>query len=224
MSEQLKYIVGELNLEPFNKNTNLIVFDGLTGEQLLQVLSDVLAEIDSSTPVDIREEEPDVTVVRVLGALRVLKYKPPAGIAGDFRQGILEGRKGVVYPVLEWLLRRMADLKKRAYLAKFLVKVDVPHEVLADADVAELYDRYEGLIETFKLTHKECEAVKNSGYSTAELRKDIEEMENEKDIVVKRIERMERKASKVYLMLFRFLPFRNETPLQELCYHIQYSN
>ncbi len=44
------------------------------------------------------------------------------------------------------------------------------------------------------MVHKECEALKNSGYGTTELRKDIEEMENEKEIVAKRIERMQRKV------------------------------
>jgi hypothetical protein len=34
----------------------------------------------------------------------------------------------------------------------------------------------------------------NSGYSTSELRKDIEEMEKEKETVAKRIERMQRKV------------------------------
>ncbi len=38
MSEQLKFLVQELNKEPFNKNLNLIVFDSLSGEQLLQVI------------------------------------------------------------------------------------------------------------------------------------------------------------------------------------------
>lgn len=37
MSEQIKYIVDELNAEPFKKSYNLIIFDSLTGEQLLQV-------------------------------------------------------------------------------------------------------------------------------------------------------------------------------------------
>ncbi len=36
MSEQLKFLVQELNNEPFKKNLNLIVFDSLSGEQLLQ--------------------------------------------------------------------------------------------------------------------------------------------------------------------------------------------
>ncbi len=100
----------------------------------------------------------------------------------------------VIYPVLEWLLRRLPDLKKRAYLAKYLVKIDIPPEVASDADVAETYEQYDQMVEQFKVVHKECEAVKNSGYSTVELRKDIEEMEKEKDIVAKRIERMQRKV------------------------------
>ncbi len=47
----------------------------------------------------------------------------------------------VIYPVLEWLLHRIPDLKKRAYLAKYLVKLEVRNEFLADADVADLYEQ-----------------------------------------------------------------------------------
>jgi hypothetical protein len=34
------------------------------------------------------------------------------------RQGLVQGEKYVVYPVLEWLLQKMPELKKRAYLAR----------------------------------------------------------------------------------------------------------
>lgn len=46
MSEQLKFIVEQLNKDPFKKNFNLITFDSLEPMQLLQDLNDVLAEID----------------------------------------------------------------------------------------------------------------------------------------------------------------------------------
>ena len=46
MSEQLKYIIQELNKEPFSKNYNLISFDSLEPLQLLQVLTDILGVID----------------------------------------------------------------------------------------------------------------------------------------------------------------------------------
>ena len=51
MSEQLKFIVSELHKAPYNKTYNVITFDSLSGEQLLQVLNDVLAEIDSKHKV-----------------------------------------------------------------------------------------------------------------------------------------------------------------------------
>lgn len=46
MSDQLKFVVEQLNREPFKKNLNLITFDSLESMQLLQTLNDVLAEID----------------------------------------------------------------------------------------------------------------------------------------------------------------------------------
>ena len=87
--------------------------------------------------------------------LRILKYKPPIEISvAIFRQGLVEGQKHVIYPVMEWLLQRIEDLKTRAYLAKYLVKIEIPTEVAADADVAELYEQYEEHINQFKVRFK----------------------------------------------------------------------
>lgn len=41
-----------------------------------QVLTDVLTEIDTSEPVDLRTEDPEQTTIRLLTMLNVLKYKP----------------------------------------------------------------------------------------------------------------------------------------------------
>ncbi len=96
MSEQLKYLVEELNKPPYSRNFNLISFDALHGDQLLQTLSDVLAEIDAKNKIDIREEEAESTAIRILGMLRILKYKPPDEISLHFRQGLVEGHKQVI--------------------------------------------------------------------------------------------------------------------------------
>ena len=37
MGDQLKYIVGELQKQPFSQSYNIISFDSLPGESLLQV-------------------------------------------------------------------------------------------------------------------------------------------------------------------------------------------
>lgn len=194
MSEEIKFIVNELNKEPYSRNYNLISFDALSGESLLQVLNDVFAEIDSKNKLDIREEEPEQMAVRMLGMLRILKYKPPDDNMSNFRRGLVSGNKHVVYPILSWLLQRMDELKKRAYLAKFLVKLDVPAEILGDADVADIHIKYEELIDQFKNIHREYEALRTSGFSTAELRRDITAMEEERDLVLRRIERMKQKV------------------------------
>lgn len=47
MAEQVKSIIEVLSKPPFNKNFNIISFDNLEPLQLLQVLNDVFAYIDS---------------------------------------------------------------------------------------------------------------------------------------------------------------------------------
>ncbi|XP_011887831.1 PREDICTED: intraflagellar transport protein 81 homolog isoform X4 [Cercocebus atys] len=166
MSDQIKFIVDSLNKEPFRKNYNLITFDSLEPMQLLQVLSDVLAEIDPKQLVDLREEMPEQTAKRMLSVLGILKYKP-SGNATDmstFRQGLVIGSKPVIYPVLHWLLQRTNELKKRAYLARFLIKLEVPSEFLQDETVAD--------------TNKQ----------------DISAMEEEKDQLIKRVEHLKKRV------------------------------
>ncbi|XP_043924583.1 intraflagellar transport protein 81 homolog [Protopterus annectens] len=199
MTDQIKFIVEQLNKEPFKKNFNLVTFDSLEPMQLLQVLNDVLGEIDPRHNVDLREEMPDHTAKRMLGLLGILKYKPPGNPADMslFRQGIVLGSKPVIHPVLYWLLQQTSKLKKRAYLARFLVKVEVPDEFQQDEIIADTYKQYEEMMERFKALHKECEQLKTSGFSTAALRKDINAMEEEKDQLVKRVERLKKRVETV---------------------------
>ncbi|XP_041356765.1 intraflagellar transport protein 81 homolog [Gigantopelta aegis] len=196
MSEQLKLIVQELNKEPFNRNYNLISFDSLEPLQLLQVLNDVLAIVDPKQKLDIREETPDQTAVRLFQALRILKYKPPTDYANlsEFRAGLVQAEKPVIYPILEWLLSRIPDLQKRAYLAKYLVKIEVPPDVMQDDEVISIYSQYEELMDQFKDLHKQADNLKASGFNTTEIRKDISNMEDEKEQLLKRIERLRRKV------------------------------
>ncbi|XP_016311223.1 intraflagellar transport protein 81 homolog [Sinocyclocheilus anshuiensis] len=199
MSEQLKFIVEQLNREPFKKNFNLITFDSLEPMQLLQTLNDVLAEIDPKQAIDIREEMPEQTAKRMFTLLWMLKYKPPGGMSevSSFRQGLVIGSKPVVHPILHWLLQRIPELKKRAYLARFLVKLEIPAEFLQDDIIAETFHQYEELVGGFKNIHKECEQLKSSGFSTAEIRRDIVAMEEEKDQLIKRVERLKKRVEAV---------------------------
>ncbi len=200
MNQQLRFIVDSLNQPPYNKRFNLVSFDSLDSFSLLQVLNDVLSEASPEHKIDLREEPPEQTAIRIFSFLRILKYKPEADQGGGlnaFRQGLLEGSKTTVYPLLQWLLERMAELKKRSYLARFLVRIDVPPEHLQDDSVSEVHQTYEGLLEQFKELHKAVEQQRKSQFSVGEVRKDIAAMEEEKEQLVKRIERLKRKAAGV---------------------------
>ncbi|KAL1440890.1 hypothetical protein MTO96_009061 [Rhipicephalus appendiculatus] len=156
MSEQLKFIVQELNKEPFNRKLNLISFDAFRPDQLLQTLNDVFAELDP--------------------------------------KGLVSGAKEAVLPLLEWLLRGLPELRKRAYLGRFLVRVELPPELDGDVDLQALYAQYEAAMEQFKEAHKMGEALKASGLNTQELRKDISQMEQEREQLTKKIAKLRRKV------------------------------
>jgi intraflagellar transport protein 81 len=49
----------------------------------------------------------------------------------------MRGNPAVIYPLLYWLLQRLAELKKRSYLARYLRPVDIPEEFFADASLVE---------------------------------------------------------------------------------------
>ena len=160
MSQQLRYIVDKLNSPPYNRHYNMVVFDSLGPLPLLQVLNDVLAEISPEHKIDLREEPPEQTAFRIFSLLRILKYKPETEEGGGlnaFRHGLLQGNKGTIYPLLQWLFEHSEELKKRAYLAKFLVKIDVPAEFLQEEAMVELNRTYLELVEQFKDLHKTVE-------------------------------------------------------------------
>ena len=197
MSQQIRFIVDKLNEPPFSKRFNLVTFDALDSFNLLQVLNDVLAEISPEHKIDLREEHLEQTAVRIFSLLRVFKYKPKTDASGGlnaFRQGLVQGDKPITYSLLQWLLERIPELKKRSYLARFLTKIDVPQEFLQDDQVSELNATHEQLLEQFKELHKTIEQQRSSKFSVAEVRKDIASMEEEKEQLKKRIDRLKQKA------------------------------
>ena len=63
----------------------------------------------------------------------------PRSFRSSFRQGLVSGEKYIVYPILEWCLLKLPDLKKRAYLARYLVKIDIPGDILTDPELDVMY-------------------------------------------------------------------------------------
>ena len=197
MSEQLRYIVERLNRQPYGKSYTIITFDSLDPLGLLQVLNDVLSEIDPEHKIDLREEPPEQTAIRMLSAFRVLNYKPKSDTGegmNSFRQGLILGDKPTIYPLLKWLIERTPDLKKRAYLARYLAKIDVPLEHMQDDVVAETFQTYQDMLEHFKELHKAVEYERSSEYNTVDVRRDIESMDEEKKQLQRQLKKLQRRV------------------------------
>ena len=57
-----------------------VTFDEKSPQELLQILNDVCAALDSSHDRDVRDEAPEVTGHRLLTFLSVLKFPLPADV------------------------------------------------------------------------------------------------------------------------------------------------
>lgn len=197
MNDQVKFIVEKLNRDPFKKNLNFINFDNLQGNNLLQILNDVFAAIDPKQKADIRDEGPEQTAIRMFNLLKVLKYRPQDDNINQFRNGLVTGDKVVIHPILKWCLEKFNELKKRAYLARFLVKIDISPEFLSDPTVGDLNSQYESLMSEFKETHKNYDHLMTTQHTTADLKVEIEKMEEEKEQIIKRLERVKKRVDSV---------------------------
>lgn len=93
-------------------------------------------------PSSFESSDPEEVVVTILEMLRIFKYRPPHDLtAGDFRQGIIDCDKDILTHIMVYLFEKREELKKRAYLAKFLVKIEVSPEVEGDNDIVQLYEQ-----------------------------------------------------------------------------------
>merc|ERR1719181_113004 len=86
----------------------------------------------------------------MLDFLRILNYKHELE-PQQAKQALLHGDPHLIYPILSWMLQRLPELQKRAYLARFLVSVEVPEHMFADEEVVEVYQNYKDLQEEHKV-------------------------------------------------------------------------
>lgn len=114
---------------------------------------------------------------------------------------MIGGDKETIYPILQWVLERTEDLKLRAYLGKYLVRIEVPPEFLQDPEVAETHTKYMGLIQEFTEVHQDVESHRKSGFSSKDIKEDMISMDQEKEQIIKRIDRIKRKVHTLPLFM-----------------------
>ncbi|KPJ01803.1 Intraflagellar transport protein 81-like [Papilio xuthus] len=189
MTEQMKFILKEIN-STLGRNYDLIKFDSLDEKQLLQLLIDLLVHFKAGDKLDVREDDLETISVRLLEMLGSVKYRPPATVEpSQFRAQLLAGDSRTIHHVMHWILTNKEQVKKTAYLAKYLKVPDIPPDVVQNNTIQDLLDLYQNLMDEFKEVHKRTRLLEKE--NATEIINDIKEMAVERDIVIKRLENVQ---------------------------------
>jgi len=195
-SQEIQFIVDRLNEPPFQMGLSLVAFDEKTPFELLEIVNALMAQLSPEHRIDLRDETPEATANRMLDFLRVLNYK--LNVENQLaKQALLHGDPRMIYPILTWMLQKMPELQKRAYLAKFLVNIEVPEHMFTDEEVVEVYQNYKDLQEEFKEVHKTSEKYKSQLISPHEIKKAIMQMEEDKGMLAQKVEGLQGKLDGV---------------------------
>lgn len=188
--EKIAFIVDRLNQPPFNKGIpTMTELDSKLGSELLDLLAEVLVQIDPEQE-PIYKEPLEFRARRIMQFLQVMKFNIPEDHLEDFQNLLLNYDKEVLYTIMNWCLQRFEHLQKRAYLAKYLMPLDIPAEFLNEDLIAELSQRLKELQVEFKEIHKSVEQVRASGVKPSDLKQEIAQLEQEKVQLQNKIARM----------------------------------
>lgn len=199
MAEELKTLVNEVT-KLLDVHFNMISFDALAPDGLLQVLVDVLAKFDAMTRFEVKESEPEETIKHILVAMKKIQYQPSANESLDplaFQRGLLDGHKRIIYPLLKWIFANKDFVRDSTYLARFLMPLSLPPEALAIPEISKLMAQYQQMVEEFMETHRAYKMSETEGKQLKELKGDNEAIELEIENVKKRIEKTQSRLDKI---------------------------
>jgi intraflagellar transport protein 81 len=212
---ELKFIVETLVNPPFSKTWTVIqLHEELPLLTLLQVMCDIVAFIDDADPtscfrkVDARKDMNEEYFSRLGDFLRMLKMKE-ALVDGGFE--MIASKRETLIITIFFLLNDLATHKKRAYLGIYLSLpgrnvgfiLDIPLEFIHDESIIELTSQIQVLQEGFKTTHKYFDGLKDSSSNSGTLKREIQQMEEEKQQVLSKISRLKKKVESFQILTVR---------------------
>ena len=189
-------IVELLKRPPFNKKLSLVTFDQLSVQGRTEILNDVLVYLDEKQhKVDLTEETDERRGQRIAQFLNLMKYPNMGKDLESFMKAIAEGNQTVIYPILNWLLTELDALKKRAYLANFLVPIDVPQEFFQAPEVKDTFAVYKALQKRFTAQHKKVSKYRQNKRAPSELKREIQQLEIERGQLKDKIRKLKSDTS-----------------------------
>ncbi|CAG9333308.1 unnamed protein product [Blepharisma stoltei] len=186
-TNEIKEIVQGLNGPPFSYNLTLVSFDEKSPQELQELLIDIITKLNPKQKIDLSTDQSEIAQT-VVEFLKVLGYT--SNFDMEFQRGLLYGDKRILYPIFHYIISNLPLMQARAYLGKFLVTIHVPDEFLVEEDMKELYQTYKELMAQFQVTHQELEQVRQQALPPQELKRDIDQLELEKEQLVTKISKL----------------------------------
>lgn len=171
-------------------NFTLVQFSDLANKDLLDLLETVIHAISADQPEKIGTEKIENTVDRISEFLRVLKFEFPVP-PEEWDRRFAEADQALIHPALLFLLHDMDEMKKRAYLAKYMEEDHVPEEIAVDPTVQEMMTQLRELREQFEVVHNEYEEL--GATNVEELKATKSDLETDKARLANRINAFKRK-------------------------------
>lgn len=192
MADRIAFIVERLNTSPFHKGFGTMSeFDGKSSLELLEILCEVVSAADPDME-NIHRDPTEERVKRIIQFLMVMKFNVTDDQMDDFHMLLMNGDKDILHTVLHWCLQRFDHLQKRAYLAKYLMPIEVPPEFQGEPLILDLLSRLKDMQADFKEVHKAVDQVRSTGARPTELKAEIAQLENERIQLQNKISRMKR--------------------------------
>jgi intraflagellar transport protein 81 len=192
-AQKEREIVDRLNGEPFGMGLSLVGFDEMEPYELMEVLKKVLVYLDKKHDYDWREKH-EQTYQVLAEFLHTLGYQ--CTFDAEFQQGVMNGDKGTVHPILYWLLINLEALKKRSYLARFCVNLEVPEEFLREEQVFEIFQSYKELQSQFKATHAHVEQERQGRLNPEDLQREVQQLDSEREQLQQKIQHLRQRTDK----------------------------
>lgn len=197
MAERIAFLVERLNMSPFHKGySTMSELDSKSSIELLDILCEIVSTIDPDME-NIMKDGPEQRVQRIVHFLSVMKYTAnfDEQQVADFQDSLLAGDKDVLHAIMFWCLQKFEHLQKRAYLAKFLMPVDIPPEFQGEDLILQLSDDLRTRQGEFKLVHKEVDQIRQTvGSRPGELKTEIQQLEQEYFQLQSKVSRMKKES------------------------------
>lgn len=196
--EMLRQVVDGVN-SVLHRTYSLVDFDNLSSAQLLNVVNEIFASMQSGMLIDLDTTPRTEAVDRMITFLvKTLGYRIPPLIQNSFTQSFSDADTTVMYPVLYWLVTHMEQNTKRVYLSRFLQPIDIPEDIRAqDEDVRGLYNHYQQLRSAFVQIHRHVDQLRAAFADPVEARRKVANLEADRDRLQASIQSQEKKLSHV---------------------------